>query len=63
MGYIDNNTMLNVKKNCMARTTSAAGCEAITFAKALQPLESARQIKENSKTYQNLPDESQISET
>ena len=41
----------------------AAGCEAITFAKALQPLESARQIKENSKTYQNLPDESQISET
>jgi hypothetical protein len=55
--------MLNVKKNCMTRTTSTAGCEAITFAKALQPLESTRQIKENSKTYQNLPDESQISET
>ena len=45
----------------MARTTSTPGCEAITFAKALQPLESARQIKENSKTYQNLQDESHIS--
>ena len=47
----------------MARPTTTAGCEAIAFAKALQPLESARQIKESSKTYQHLPDESQISET
>jgi hypothetical protein len=51
-----------LKKNCMAQRTTTAGCEAITSAKAMQPLESARQIKENYKTYQNLPDESQISE-
>ena len=51
-----------LKKKCMAQRTTTAGCEAITSAKAMQPLESARQIKENYKTYQNLPDESQISE-
>jgi hypothetical protein len=46
----------------MDRPKTTAGYDAITSAKALQPLESARQIKEKSKTYQNLPDESQISE-
>ena len=35
----------------MARPTFAAGCEAITSAKALQTLEGTRQIKENSEAY------------
>ena len=44
----------------MARPTTTAGCEAITSAKAMQPLETATQIKVNYKTNQNLPDESHI---
>ena len=38
------------------------GAGQLHLQKALQPLESVRHINENSKTYQNLPDESQISE-